>query len=326
IFQELGGWAEVVSGREYRMARQLGFDGAKIIFNGPYKTDADLTAAITDGALINVNDHDELDRLLHIAQLQREPVTLGLRVSATLPRLGHSRFGFSLENDEAKGAIDKIARSSQVELTALHMHLYADTDDAAIYGHAVDAIGQFLQHNLPDYQRQIQWMNLGGGFPAHIAKPKSREAWDPQPIDVYIGAITDALRQYFPRETTQPTLIVEPGRYLTSDGIVLVTEVVHVKRREGKQVVNSNGSISMVPLTHYCPQIVRAYTRTLVERNATMVPTVIHGATCRENDVLFDGPFPVVSPGDYLITFAAGAYNSSLSPDFIFAAPRMQLI
>jgi diaminopimelate decarboxylase len=166
---------------------------------------------------------------------------------------------------------------------------------------------------------------MGGGFPAHGPQPKSRQTWNPEPIDVYIRTITEALRPFFPMAGQQPTLVVEPGRYLTCDGILLVTRVVHVKNRDGKQIVNCDGSISMVPLTHYSPQLIRVYSQELEERADGETPTILYGSTCRENDILYDGLFPATETGDYLVHFAAGAYNSSLSPDFIFPSPSMEL-
>ena len=303
----------------------MDFPGTSIIFNGPHKTDDDLQTAIVEGALVNVNDHDELDRVIRIASAANSPIDIGLRLSSTLPKLGHSRFGFSLENGEATAALDRVRRSPQLTLAALHTHLYGDTDEANIYGLAASRLGEFAKQHLPDYQHTLKFIDMGGGFPAHGPKPKSRQTWNPQPIDVYIKAITDALRPFFSTASRQPTLIVEPGRYLTCDGIVLVTRVLHAKERDGKQTVNCDGSISMVPLTHYCPQIIRVYTHELKERVGEETPTIIHGSTCRENDVLFDGLFPPTQPGDYLVHFAAGAYNSSLSPDFIFASPSQEL-
>ena len=64
VLQEEGAWAEVVSGREYRLARRLGYAGEEIVFNGPYKRDDELRNALRDGALIHVNDPPELERLL----------------------------------------------------------------------------------------------------------------------------------------------------------------------------------------------------------------------------------------------------------------------
>ena len=325
ILRECGAWAEVVSGHEYRLARELEFPGASIIFNGPHKTDDDLRAAIADGALVNINDHDELERIIKMTSAAASPIDIGLRLSSTLPKLGHSRFGFSLENAEATAAVDRVRSSPGLNLAALHTHLYGDTDEASIYGLAASRLGKFAQQHMPDYQHTLKFIDMGGGFPAHGPQPKSRQTWNPQPIDVYIRTITDALKPFFSAASPQPTLIVEPGRYLTCDGIILVTRVVHVKERDGKQIVNCDGSISMVPLTHYCPQIIRVYAPELRERVAGGISTIIHGSTCRENDILYEGTFPATETGDYLVHFAAGAYNSSLSPDFIFTSPSLEL-
>jgi diaminopimelate decarboxylase len=320
--RELGAWAEVVSGREYGMAREWGYRGDRTVFNGPYKTDAELARALEDGALINVNDHTELDRLCALSATRPSPAGIGLRLSFELPRLGHSRFGFSLESDEATRAVAKVAAAPGLELAALHTHAYGDTDDATIYAAMARRVGEFAQ----GHARGLKYVNLGGGFPGHSPRPRSRESWDPRPIDAYVAAIAAALRPFFPDEATAPALIVEPGRYLVSDPVVLVTEVVHVHERQGTRVVNTNGSISMVPLTHYRDQMLRAYTPAFAPRVASDAPTIIHGATCRENDVLLKGPFPRVEVGDFLVTYAAGAYNSTLSPDFIFASPDMEWI
>ncbi len=325
IFAECGAWAEVVSGREYRLARELQYSGASIIFNGSHKTDDDLSTAIDDGALINVNDHDELQRLIRITAAAESQIDIGMRLSSTLPKLGHSRFGFSLENGEAAAAAELVRRTPKLNIAALHTHLHGDTDDAEIYALAASRLAKFAKQHLPDYQDTLKFIDMGGGFPAHNPQPKSRKTWNPQPIDVYVRTISDVLRPSFPESDRRPTLVVEPGRYLTCDGIVLATRVLQVRDRDGKQNVNCDGSISMVPLTHYCPQIIRAYSHDLKERLSGETATVIHGSTCRENDVLYDGMFPATEPGDYLVHFAAGAYNSSMSPDFIFEAPSMEL-
>jgi diaminopimelate decarboxylase len=107
---------------------------------------------------------------------------------------------------------------------------------------------------------------------------------------------------------------------------VLITRVLHVKTRDGVQMVTCNGSISMVPLTHYCPQILRAFTRQLEPRRGPLVSSVIYGATCRENDILYEGAFVEVGSGDYLVHYASGAYNASLTPAFIFDAPGLECI
>ena len=50
VLHQKGAWAEVVSGFEYGIARDLGVPGDKIIFNGPYKSRDELRRAFEEGA------------------------------------------------------------------------------------------------------------------------------------------------------------------------------------------------------------------------------------------------------------------------------------
>src|SRR5215470_18633941 len=97
----LGAIAEVVSGHEYRLARSLGYAGEEIVFNGPYKTAADLRAAIADGARINVNDPDELQCVEDAARAMNVRCPIGIRVNVPLREFPPSRFGFSIADGEA---------------------------------------------------------------------------------------------------------------------------------------------------------------------------------------------------------------------------------
>lgn len=60
VFHQEGSWGEVVSGFEYQKAIQNGVPGNKVIFNGPDKTDEDLTAAIKNNSPIHIDHLDEL--------------------------------------------------------------------------------------------------------------------------------------------------------------------------------------------------------------------------------------------------------------------------
>ena len=58
ILKEEGAYAEVVSDMEYKLARSLDVPGAEIIFNGCYKTKSELSKAVSEGALINIDNFD----------------------------------------------------------------------------------------------------------------------------------------------------------------------------------------------------------------------------------------------------------------------------
>jgi diaminopimelate decarboxylase len=321
VFQEERPWAEVVSGREYRLARRLGYAGQEIVFNGPYKRDDELRNALRDGALIHVNDLPELERMLALLPRRPSGVRIGLRVSAEPIGPEPSRFGLSLARGEAEAAVARVASVEGLELAGFHLHLKSDTDDPAAYREAAGELARFIADFVPAQIRGgLTSLDLGGGFPAHGPKPRSRERWSPRPIDDYVRAINEGLAPAFP-VNHRPALILEPGRYLVADAIVFVSEIVRVEREAGLQLVTCDGARTMVPLTHYCPQVVRVFSPELELRDGAREPTIVFGASCRENDVLYRGLLPPSAPGDYLVFYAAGAYNSTLSPAFIFETP-----
>ena len=327
--RQLGIRAEVVSGREYAMARQLGYPGEEIVYNGPHKSDDELRRALVDGALLHVHGAAELERLTRVASSLGGTFDVGIRVSASLPYFGHSRFGFSLDDGEADAVVRRILDCPALELTALHFHGLGDTTDPHCYRLASRKLVAFAQKSILNYEDRLRSVDLGGGFPAHGLKPRNREAesWDPRPIGEYVGAIVEELEPAFPSDS-RPTLILEPGRYLVNDAIVLVTQVIDVPQRSvgNRQTVLSNASITMLPLIHYCPQIIRAWSPELTPRGGEQVETVLYGASCREDDVLHEGLFPRARVGDFLIYYAVGAYNANLGPDFIFETPPLAVL
>jgi diaminopimelate decarboxylase len=327
--RQLGIRAEVVSGREYEMARRLGYPGEQVVYNGPHKSDTELRRALVDGALLHVHGGAELDRLIGVASSLGGTFEVGIRVSASLPYFGHSRFGFSLDDGEADAAVARIRDCPALELTALHFHGLGDTTDPHCYRLASRKLAAFAQKSIPDYRTRLRSLDLGGGFPAHGLKPRNREveSWDPRPIGEYVDAIVAELEPAFP-SGSRPTLILEPGRYLVNDAILLVAQVIDVPERTGatRQTVLSNASITMLPLIHYCPQIIRAWSPELSPRAGDELDSVLYGASCREDDILQEGPFPRVRVGDFLVTYAVGAYNANLGPDFIFETPPLLVL
>lgn len=321
----LGAIAEVVSGHEYRLAKRLGHAGAEIVFNGPYKTNDDLRAAIADGARINVNDPDELQRIEGVARSMNVRCPIGIRVNVPLSEFPPSHFGFSIADGEADVAVRRVWDSAHLRLAGLHLHLRGDMDKPTWYGQACRVLADFLRSWPSQHAAALDYIDLGGGYPAHMSKLDTRAHWDPRPIDEYIVAITQELRRGF-EGRSPPRLILEPGRYLVNDAIIFVSQIVSVRDRAGTQQVVCNGATTMVPFTRHRAPIIRAYRPDLTPREGPPMPSNIYGASCREDDVLFQGEIGRVVTGDYLVHFSVGAYNSSINPPFIFPCPTLRFI
>jgi diaminopimelate decarboxylase len=323
--QALGAAAEVVSGHEYRLARSLGYAGAEIVFNGPCKTVDDLRAAAADGAAINVNDAEELQCVEDVARSMRATIPVGIRVNVPLSGFPPSRFGFGVADGEAATAVRRLWSSPHLRLAGLHLHLRGDMDNPAWYAEACRALVDFLKSWPAREITALEYIDMGGGFPAHMSKLDTRDSWDPRPINEYIVAISRELGKFFEGRPA-PRLILEPGRYLVNDAIIFVSRIVSVRDRAGTQQITCNGATTMLPFTRHRLPIIRAFRRDLTRRKGAAIPSTIYGASCREDDVLFQGTMGRVEAGDFLVHFGVGAYNSSINPPFIFPCPILRFI
>lgn len=323
IFKKRSLWAEVVSDKEYKMAKNLGFNGKQIVFNGPYKTNNALLQALKDQALIFVDNFNELDRLLKMSLSLKKNYQVGLRLNTKIPYLRESRFGFSINRGEAKQAVKKIMASKNTKLAGFHMHIGTDVDNPLCYREAARSLKKFIKSNISNLT-DIKYLDFGGGFPASGLPPLHRKKWNPFPIEHYIKVITKEIIQLFPNQ--KPLLIFEPGRYLVEDATIFITKVINSKHLKEKQVLTTNAATTMLPLIYYRPQIVKVFDKNLKEKKGSMIDSIVHGATCREDDVLYQNHLPKTEIDDFIIYYATGAYNLNMGNDFIFNKPRLFLI
>ena len=102
VFHQEGSFAEVVSGFEYEKARHNGMPGHQIIFNGPWKDLDSLRRAVAEGALIQVDNRDEILTLERLAEELDASIEVGIRVHVdTGTHAVWSKFGFNAEDGEA---------------------------------------------------------------------------------------------------------------------------------------------------------------------------------------------------------------------------------
>ena len=105
ILREEGAYAEVVADMEYKLARSLDVPGSKIIFNGCYKTKPELSKAVSEGALINIDSFEELELLDEVAGDLGKKARAGIRVNFKMGSAPWTKFGFSYESKEAELAL-----------------------------------------------------------------------------------------------------------------------------------------------------------------------------------------------------------------------------
>ncbi len=311
--------AEVVSGYEYTLAKKAGYSGNQIIFNGPVKRNEDLYRAFYDGALVHIDNADELMRAIEISKKSKKKISVGIRINTSSTGI-ESRFGFSPEKGEVQRALDSIKKSNKLILTGLHIHVGSDVSDPAIYKKAIQPLVKVL-YDAKKMNFCLKHVDIGGGFPGHGRKPYQYESWHPLDIEGYIQIIVHELLTSL--EHNKYRLIIEPGRCLIDDAGVFFTKVYSRKIVNGVLHVLTDGAITMLPLVYYRPQIVRVYTSHFEEKTGKTRNAVVFGGTCKEDDVLFRGELPEsLATGDCIVYFCVGAYNQSMGSELIFSKPK----
>jgi diaminopimelate decarboxylase len=307
-----GCWAEVASGFEYRSARRVGVPGREIVFNGPYKTRDELAWALKEGATVVLDGAEQVRDVASLARLASPEARLGLRVTPP-ERERTDRFGMP---PRAVPAVARTLARAGLRLTGLHTHLGAyqlgplPPSGPPIHGVTVEypvpverfaaAAGHLRE--IAERVGGIEWLDLGGGWPAAAA----------------MGPHLDAVREALGPEP--PHLVVEPGRALVRDAGWLLARVVE-RRRAGSVVIDVG--ITQVP----CVLWKRSPVRPAEPRDGVERPTDLFGPLCLQHDaVAREVPLPPLRVGDLVWIGQAGAYGMAQASPFIHLRPGAVLV
>lgn len=347
IFHQEGWMAEVVSDFEYHKARRLDIDGREIIFNGPHKPREILEQAIREGALIQVDNWDELSLMDELTKDAQKPLDIGIRVclDAGIKPIW-TKFGFTLENGEAGRAAASVVSNPKLRLHTLHTHIGTYILSPKAYRVATQKLVALREQIHAEHDHLVDCLNLGGGFPSHsLLHGMPGPAEDSiEPIEAYADAITDVLNDLPSKK--RPQLRLESGRYLIDEAGHLLTTVVAVKG-VGRPV-SPNSELSA---RDYKEQMILSedakaryvvdagvnllYTSAWYQINAypsrrintPPVPSRLYGALCMAIDVIRDHvDLPPLKVGDIITLHPVGAYNISQAMQFITYKPAVVLI
>lgn len=314
-----GCWAEVASGFEYRIARRAGVPGSQIVFNGPYKSAPELRQALREGATVIADGAEQVREIARLAPRAAPGARVGLRLvppdRAYTRREpgGRDRFGVPARLVPAAASI--LARAG-LPLTGLHIHLGAyqlgplPPTGPPIHGVTVEypvPVSRFAAaaahlREVADRVGGIEWLDLGGGWPAASG------------LAGHLDAARAALGP------GAPPLVLEPGRALVRDAGWLLVRVV--ARRGGGAVVVDAG-VTQVP----CVLWKRSPVHPAEPRDGEERPTDLFGPLCLQHDaVAREVPLPPLQVGDLVWIGQTGAYAMAQASPFIHLRPGAVLV
>ncbi|MBN2575418.1 MAG: diaminopimelate decarboxylase, partial [Deltaproteobacteria bacterium] len=250
VFHQEGSLAEVVSGMELEMALAAGVPGRQIIFNGPYKTEAELTLAFEKEVRVHIDHLDELSVAERVADRLGLSPEVGMRVNLSeLPVPVWDRFGFNLETGRALEAARRIVRGGRLDLRTLHCHIGTFIANPEAYRLAARALAAFSLAVERETGTRIDTIDLGGGFASHntlYAQYLPGSEATPA-LGEFVEAIASGIEDGM-SGSEPPRLVLETGRALIDEAGYLVATVVGNKRLlDKRRAVILDAGVNVLP-------------------------------------------------------------------------------
>jgi diaminopimelate decarboxylase len=350
LLRQKGAYAEVSSELDFYVALKAGFHCDRMIFDGPFKPKEILRKAIGGRmSLINVESFGELARVNEIAGEMGVKQSVGIRVNpfkdpglskyvhinelatAALCNL-ECRFGFSVQ--ETYSAFQHADELKNVNIEAIMAHPYRVS---------IKVLLPMIRDLKKKFGVEIKYLNIGGGFnPGGAAfigtsdltrdflrrkmgfKSKLPIGGKGTNLESVIKPIVDQIRQSI-GNSIEPTMIVEPGRFLTSASGILLAKVDHVKNAGGYRWVMVDAGTNLLPRFGAIEM-----RKTVVANKASNEPeeevNVVGPLLYAEDFVSLKTMLPKVCEGDILAFFDCGAYTLSRSNQFLHARPAAVLL
>jgi diaminopimelate decarboxylase len=327
VFHQEGSWAEVVSIFEYKKALGNGVPGNKIIFNGPDKSEEDLTLAVQNKSLIHIDHFDELYLLIEVVQKLHLKASVAIRVNmdtGIYPMW--DRFGFNYENGQAWNAINKIMSHPELELNGLHCHIGTYMLSAGAYATAAYKLCDLAINVKAKFNKTIQYLDLGGGFAsANTLKGSYLQGSDIIPsMEDYAEAIASTILNFGFKSADLPTLFLETGRALIDDAGYLLGSVIATKRlSDGRRATIMDFGVNLL-FTAFWYNHKISPAQDFSHHTEDMV---VYGPLCMNIDCIRESVnLPLLSKGDQVVVHKVGAYNMTQWMQFIQMRPNVVMI
>ena len=321
VVKELGGLAEVVSEMEYKLAKKIGYENEKIIFNGPVKGKA-LFEHLLQGGVVNIDNLDEMKLVLKFAKDNpKNIIRLAFRVNIDIGQGFISRFGLDAYGDERdigselEKAFSMTKELKNIRIVGIHCHVGRSRSIEA-WKNRVNIIFKLIDKYFSEIP---EFIDLGSGMNSVMEKSLAEQFSGYIPTyEEYASIVAKAMKEKYGHldYNLQPILYTEPGTTVISKYISFIAKVESIKNVKGKTYVTFNCSGgNMGDICHLKKLPISVYhlgKQQLKCKDASFV-----GYTCLEHDHIYEGYDGEISVGDFVEFRNVGSYSNVFKPPFI---------
>ena len=299
--------ADVVSAGEMDRALAAGIPAADVVFSGVGKTAAEMRRALEAGCgQFNLESEEEGQELAEIAHAMGLTATATLRINPDVDAGTHAKIStgkaenkFGVPFDRAAGIYGRLSALPGLNLRGLALHIGSQLARLDPLEAAFIKAGS-LMRAIRAEGCAVTHMDLGGG----VGVPYRAGEVYPQPDEyaAMIARVTDGW---------DATLMFEPGRVITGNTGVLLTEVVRVKAGAVHPWVVVDAAMNDLAR----PAMYDAWHDfSAVKPGGTRMTANIVGPICESSDTFaMARDIDTVARGDLAVFRTAGAYGATMA-------------
>jgi len=316
---ELGAGFDIVSIGELERVLRAGGDPAKVVFSGVAKTASEMQRALELGIhCFNVESEAELELLNSTAASCDAIAAVSLRVNPDVDAQTHPYISTGLKENKfgidinlAAKVYQRAAQMAHINVVGVDCHIGSQLVDIAPFVAALERL-LALVDELAELGITLQHIDIGGGLGVRYDNEQ------PPTPQSYMSAILPLLTD------RSETLVLEPGRSITANAGVMLTQVQYLKSNGEKNfaIVDAAMNDMIRPALYQAwmdiQPISAGISDNAVAESAVAKSAVydVVGPVCETGDFLAKDRSLAISAGDYLCLMSAGAYGFVMSSNY----------
>jgi diaminopimelate decarboxylase len=319
ILNSEGASFDCTSMGEVYMCLKAGISSDKIIFTGNMFTDEDFTFALKNNILVNLDSISQLRRLVRVhKKLGKEKEAISFRINPEFGA-GHHKHTITAGKDIKFGileeqAIEAYRKAKEVGFKkfGIHQHIGSGIVNALDFTKPVEKYINIIKKLIDILDIEFEFVDFGGGLgiPYHP---------DDEPLDLtnYKKCVVEPFVNLVRKEGLgNLTFKIEPGRYLTAESTILLTQINTIKNNGFKLFAGVDAGFN----TLIRPVLYNSYHHIIpcdLKGNQNEFEYDIVGPICESGDVLGKARrLKELKEEDNLAVLDAGAYGYVMSSPY----------
>lgn len=310
-FVKLGSGVDANSEGELFRALKAGADPSKIILTSVGKTKNEIKLGLEHNVLmIKAESEEEIELINIIAQQMNKIARVAIRVNPDVDAKTHPYISTGLSSNkfgvDSKTALSIYKRRidfSNIQFTGIDMHIGSQITSIDPFVEAVQKLSE-LYFEIEKDGLKLEHFDVGGGIGVNYNDEK-------------LFTIDEFAEKTIPLfKKLNCEIIFEPGRFLTANGGILVTEVLYNKKNGNKNFIIVDAAMNDL----LRPSIYQAYhnIQPLEKFNGRKEIVVdVVGPVCETGDYFArDRKITEMKSGEFISIMSSGAYGIVMSSNY----------